>query len=195
MLNRTNYLIKERVGFFKLTDRYDVYAPEDGRLIGFAQEKVGWFNHLMRLLVHKQMLPTLVEIREREDAAPLITIQRGITLLRAKVQVMDQTGKPIGYLRSKLFSLGGGFYVYDMSDRQVAEVKGDWKGWNFQMLDAGGKELGTVTKKWAGIGRELFTSADNYMIALNDTTQANPALAALLLTAGLAIDIVFKEKN
>jgi uncharacterized protein YxjI len=108
---------------------------------------------------------------------------------------MDQTGKPIGYLRSKLFSLGGGFYVYDMSDRQVAEVKGDWKGWNFQMLDAGGKELGTVTKKWAGIGRELFTSADNYMIALNDTTQANPALAALLLTAGLAIDIVFKEKN
>jgi hypothetical protein len=33
------------------------------------------------------------------------------------------------------------------------------------------------------------------MIALNDTTQANPALAALLLTAGLAIDIVFKEKN
>ena len=55
--------------------------------------------------------------------------------------------------------------------------------------------LGTVTKKWAGIGRELFTSADNYMIALSDASQANPGVAALLLAAGLAIDIVFKEKE
>jgi uncharacterized protein YxjI len=195
MLNRTNFLIKERVGFLKLTDRYDLYAPEDGRQIGFAQEKVGWFNHLMRLLVSKQMLPTCVEVCEQEAAAPLLTIRRGLTLFRAKVHVMDHTGKPVGYLRSKVLSLGGGFYVFDMGDRQVAEVKGDWKGWNFQMLDAGGKVLGTVTKQWAGIGRELLTSADNYMIALSDATQANPALAALLLAAGLAIDIVFKEKG
>jgi uncharacterized protein YxjI len=125
----------------------------------------------------------------------LLTIRRGLTLFRAKVHVMDHTGKPVGYLRSKVLSLGGGFYVFDMGDRQVAEVKGDWKGWNFQMLDAGGKVLGTVTKQWAGIGRELLTSADNYMIALSDATQANPALAALLLAAGLAIDIVFKEKG
>lgn len=195
MLDRTNYLIKERVGFLRLTDRYDILAPEDGRQIGFAKEKVGWFIHLLRFVVNKGMLPTRVEIREREEAPVLLTICRGVTFLRSKVRVLDHSGQPVGYFKSKLFSLGGGFYVFDNQDRQVAEVKGDWKGWNFQMLDGAGKVLGTVTKKWAGIGRELFTSADNYMIALSDASQANPGVAALLLAAGLAIDIVFKEKE
>ena len=40
----------------------------------------------------------------------------------------------------------------------MAEVKGDWKGWNFQLLDNEGRELGVVTKKWGGIGKELFTA-------------------------------------
>ena len=59
---------------------------------------------------------------------------------------------------SKLVSFGGGFVVYDMEDRQVAEIKGDWKGWNFKFIAVDNVEIGTVTKKWAGIGKELFTA-------------------------------------
>jgi uncharacterized protein YxjI len=194
MLNRTTFLIKEQVAFLKLTDRYDIYAPETGQPIGFAREQVGWFMHLLRLLVNKQMLPTRVEVREREDGPALLAIRRGFTLFRSKVHVLDREGREIGYFKSKILSLGGGFYVFDSQDKQVAEIKGDWKGWNFKMLGADGRELGTVTKQWAGLGREFFTSADNYIIALADGTPANPGLAALLLAAGLAIDIVFKEQ-
>jgi hypothetical protein len=35
----------------------------------------------------------------------------------------------------------------------VAEVKGDWKGWNFTFLSSDGREIGKVTKKRAGIGQ------------------------------------------
>jgi hypothetical protein len=50
------------------------------------------------------------------------------------------------------------------------------------------------TKKWAGLGKELFTSADNYIISLSDITNAGPNASALLLAAGIAIDVrVFKE--
>ena len=54
-------------------------------------------------------------------------------------------------------------------------------------------EIGSVTKKWAGLGKELFTSADNYVISLSDLSGVNPEASALLLAAGLSIDIVFKE--
>lgn len=50
-----------------------------------------------------------------------------------------------------------------------------------------------MAKKWAGIAKEFFTSADNYAIVLSDSTSSNPALAALLLAAGIAIDTVYKE--
>jgi len=60
-------------------------------------------------------------------------------------------------------------------------------------IDKAENEIGTITKKWAGIGKELFTSADNYIIALND--EPAPAKAMLLLAAGLAVDTVFKERK
>ena len=101
----------------------------------------------------------------------------------------------LGTFRSKLFSLGGGFFVLDALGNTFAEVKGDWKGWNFRFLDTSGRELGIVTKKWAGLGKELFTTADNYMIVLDEKTPRGGEQTALLLAAGLAIDVVFKERK
>ena len=69
-------------------------------------------------------------------------------------------------------------------------MKGDWKGWNFRLLNKAERELGTITKKWAGIGKELFTSADNYIVAFRGSA---PAQAILLLAAGLAVDTIYKE--
>ena len=106
--------------------------------------------------------------------------------------VRDGDGREIGWLRRKLLTLGESFDVFNAQGEQVARVKGDFMGWNFRFLDAQEREIGTITKKWAGLGKELFTSADNYMIALN--SQPSPDNARLLLAAGLAIDIVFKEK-
>lgn len=194
MFNQAKYFVKERVGVLKLSDTFDIFNPESGTQIGIAQEKISPFLKLLRLLINKRLLPTKVEVRENEATEPILSIKRGMTFLRAKVKVFAQEGREIGYFKSKLFSLGGGFYVYDDNDQQVAEVKGDWKGWNFKLISSDGLEIGTVTKKWAGVGKELFTSADNYIIALNEETANNPTLIALLLAAGLAIDIVFKEK-
>jgi uncharacterized protein YxjI len=140
------------------------------------------------------LLPTTVEVRENDTGPVLVSIHRGFTLLRSRVAVHNGAGQIIGYFKSKFFSIGGGFHVLDVNENQVAEIKGDWKGWNFKLLSADGAELGTVTKKWAGIGKELFTSADNYMIALGEGRRIPPETTSLLLAAGLAIDIVYKEK-
>ncbi len=83
--------------------------------------------------------------------------------------------------------------MYDAAGLEIGEVKGDWKGWNFRLVDSHGQELGVITKKWAGIGRELFTNADQYVISLGEHAVTGPDRAALLLAAALAIDIVFKE--
>ena len=194
LLNQTTYFIKERVAFAKLTDTYDILNPQTQETMGIAKEEPSVWAKWLRLVVNKQLLPTTLNIYEREDQPPVISIHRPATFFRSKVKVTDGNGQSLGYFKSKLFSLGGGFFVFGTRDQQVAEVKGDWKGWNFKFLGQGGREIGTVTKKWAGIGKELFTSADNYIIALNDAG-GDANAAALLLAAGLAIDIVYKEKK
>ena len=193
LLNRNAYLIRERVGMLKLTDHYDILDPETGEELGFACEELTGFEQLLRLFAHKQMLPTKVVIRESEDADPVVVLRRGFTFLWSKVSVFDENGKEVGFFRSKVFSWGGGFTVHDPAGTQIADVKGDWKGWSFTMTDQRGNQLGQVNKQWAGALKELFTSADNYLITLDESISSNPGLAALLLAAGLAIDIVFKE--
>src|SRR5436190_16401230 len=48
---------------------------------------------------------------------------------------------------------------------------------------------------WLIVNKRLLptTSADNYMISLNDGVGLKPAVAKLLLAAGIANDTVFKE--
>ncbi len=196
MLHLKTFLIREKVGMLKLSDTYDILDVATNEQVGIAKEKPGTLIHLLRLLIDKRMLPTQVRIYSGtnfEDESKLIfSIHKGLNLLRPKVSICDASGKTVGYLKSKLFSLGGAFRVFDTADNEVAEVKGDWKGWNFRFLDSNGKEVGTITKKWAGLGKELFTSADNYVISL--TQAENPGKVMLLLAAGLAIDTVYKEK-
>jgi uncharacterized protein YxjI len=195
LLNRRTYFIRERVGFVKLTDTYDILDPETQQAIGVAKEEPKAWAKWLRLLVNKRMLPTTVNICEAEGQPPVFSIHRPFGLWRSTVRVTAPDGQALGHFKSKMFSLGGGFFVFDAHGQQIAEVKGDWKGWNFKFLSQDGRELGSVTKKWAGIGKELFTSADNYMIALGEVGGSQAAASVLLLAAGLAIDIVFKEKQ
>ena len=192
LLNRTIFFVKERTGLLKLVDTYDIFDPATNRQIGIAKEEPPTWAKFLRLAVEKHRLPTCVNVYEAEGAPPILSIHRGFTFLRTKMHVTC-AGKKLGYFRSKLISIGGGFHVFDTRDQQVAEVKGNWKGWDFKFLTKQGREIGSVTKKWAGLGRELFTSADNYVISLSGLGGANPEAAALLLAAGLSIDIVFKE--
>jgi uncharacterized protein YxjI len=193
MLNRSNFLIKEKVSFLKLSDTYEIFDPQTGEKIGYAKENIHIGFKLLRLLINKMLLPTRVDIVDNNETV-LFSLKKGVQFLTAKVTINDSESNTVGFFKSKLFSFGGGFHVFDSSENKVAEVKGDWKGWNFKFIGNNQNEIGAVTKKWAGLGKELFTSADNYMISINDENK-NEAKSMLLLAAGLAIDIVYKEKR
>ena len=192
LLDRRQFFVREKVAFLKLVDTYDIFDVETGEPIGQAREEPpGWIKAARIIDINKALLPTVLNVYEA-DGSLALSVRKGVAVVRKKVTVNDAGGQPIGRFESKVFTIGGGFYVYDNDGRQVAEIKGDWKGWNFRFLDADGVEVGLVTKKWAGLGKELFTSADNYVISLGEGVRGTAA-AALLLAAGLAIDVVFKE--
>ena len=194
LTDRKTYVVKERVGFMKLASVYDLLDADSGQPIGIAKEEPGDVIKYLRLLVNNRWLPTVVNVYESEGGQPVLSIHRGVSLFRPKVHV-SAGGRQLGYFHEKRFTLAKTFLMYDNAGAQVGTVKGDWKGWNFQFLDGNGQELGKVTKKWAGLAKELFTTADTYVIALSDAGAGRPDVAQLLLAAGLAIDTVFKEKD
>lgn len=195
-LDLREFVVRERVALVKLTDAFDIFDARTQQPVALARETPGGFLKFLRLLVKKHALPNQVTVWQGGETGPvLFTIHKPFTLFRSKVIVRDGEGRDVGYLKSKIFSLGGGFWVYDMQDRQIAEVKGDWKGWNFKFLAADGREIGMIAKKWGGIAKELLTSADAYMVRIGEAVGDSRPARILLLAAALAIDIVFKESR
>ena len=143
LLERTSFFVKERVAVLKLVDTYDIFDPATGQQIGIAKEEPPIWAKWLRLVIQKHMMPTTVNIYEQEDRPPVASIHRGFTFIRSKIRVVAG-GRPLGYFKSKLISIGGGFNVFDNQDQQVAEVKGNWKGWDFKFISKTGREIGSV---------------------------------------------------
>lgn len=194
LLDRNDFFIKEHVGMFKMHDVYDILDPESQEKLAEAKEIVSGFKKLLRLFINKNLMSTRVEIRDAEGTL-VFSIVRPFRFFRAEVQVLNENDEKIGYFKSKILSIGGGFYVYNTRDKQVAEVQGKWTGFEYKFVTPSGEELGRVTKKWGGLAKELFTSADNYIVAIEDELSDDPEAKMLLLAAALAIDIVYKESK
>lgn len=195
-LDLKQFVVKEHVGLLKLADVFDIFDAATQTKVALARETPSGFIIFLRFLVNKMMLPNTVTVTQNDENGPLLfKIVKPFSFFRSKVWVEDATGQKIGYFKSKFFSLGGGFWVHNDTDEQLAEVKGDWKGWNFKFLTKDGKEMGLVAKKWAGIAKELFTSADTYLVQIHEAAGADRTMTILLLAACLAVDIIYKEKG
>ena len=192
VLSRNRFLVKEHVGMFKAANNFDIYDPQTGEMILVCREdKLGGFTKLLRFTDYKRMTPFHIEIR-KPDGRVLVTVKRGVSFFLSKVDVMDESGSRIGGFQQKFFSIGGRFDVLGASDESLCTLRGKWTGWNFK-FEKNGTKLAEVSKKWAGIGKELFTSADNYMLIISESVSRDAPERPLILAAVMCIDMVLKE--
>ena len=189
LLDRTTFVIRERVGLIKLTDTYDIFDPAGGQL-GVAKDEPGELAKYLRLIVKKRMLPTTLNVYENESSPPVLSLHRNVALFRPSVTA-SAGGRELGRFQAKALTIGGAFRMFDASGNEVGLVQGNWRGREFKMTDLNGRELGQVSKQWGGMAKELFTNADTYVIAVAAGVRGD--LAPLVLAAGFAIDLIFKE--
>jgi uncharacterized protein YxjI len=192
VLKKNIFLVKEHVGIFKAANNFDIYDPNTGAIImECREERLGVFTKLFRFTKYKQMTPFDIQIRT-PDGRQLVRITRGVSLFLSRVQVLDEKDQVIGGFKQKFFSIGGSFTVLDPQDNPICLLQGKWTGWNFRFMD-GETELAHVTKKWAGIGKELFTSADNYVLEISASVSPDDPARQMILAAVMCIDMVLKE--
>lgn len=192
ILNRNLFFVKEHVGMFKAANNYDIFDPESQDMIMTCrEEKLGFFTKMLRFTDYKRNTPFEVEIKSA-DGTPVLTVRRGVSLWLSRVEVLDENGQLIGQFKQKLFTIGGKFDVLDGQGNMLCALKGKWTSWDFKFIK-GEEEFAHVSKKWAGAGRELFTSADNYMLSIDQKVPENHPLRILIMAAVMCIDMVLKE--
>ena len=192
ILEKNLYLFKEHVGFLKAHNNYDIYDPESKEMILHCREKnLNAFYKIVRLFRnYKRMTPFEIEIKELEDKK-ILKVKKGFSFFLSKIQVFDENDNLVGIFKQRL-SFNTNFDMLDKREKLVCNLKGNFIGWNFKFL-RGDTEVGLVTKKWAGIGKEMFTSADNYILEIKNKVEKDSPLRLLILAAVICIDMVIKE--
>lgn len=185
-------VIDEKIAAFKLSNAYKVY-DNDGVEIGAIQEHKSFAHILLGFFLSKGMLPFELNILNA-DGKRVAQLKRGLTLFMSKVQILNEAGAPIGSFKQKFSLLKPKFTLLNNLGQEIATIKGDWKAWNFEITDAAGQKIGSVDKKWNGVAKELFTTADKYVVNIEPTlTDENIRIAVASVAA--AIDMILKEGN
>jgi len=192
ILNQNLFLIKEHIGMFKAANNYDIYNPATNEIIMNCRENnLGFFTKMLRFTDYKRMTPFDVEI-STASGEKIISVKRGIAWFRSTVEVFDEKDRLLGTFKQKFLSIGGKFEILDKNEKPAATLQGKWTGWDFKFSHEN-KQLAQVSKKWAGMGKEFFTSADNYVLQIEENVAPESPLRQLILAAVMCIDMVLKE--
>lgn len=197
MVHLNTFLVKERIGMLRLSDTFDVFDPATGAQVGICLEEPPTWVKFLKLVVNKILLPTTIRICDGVDAhsQTRAILRKGFVFIGGMARVEDSAGRHLGTLKRAGWSFKRYFKILGPDEAEIAQVQGDWKGWNFTVTDPQNVTIGTITKKWAGLGREMFTSADNYVVNVEGAAIGKPDLKLLILCTALAIDTIFKEKG
>lgn len=192
ILTRNQFFVKEHVGIFKAANSYDILdLASQQQLLECREPNLGFFTKMFRFTKYKTQTPFDIEVKD-PVGQPVLRLTRGVSFFRSTVQVFDGNEMLVGKFRQKVFSLGGKLSVLDPNDQVICTVQGKLTSFDYKFL-RDGEQIALVTKKWMGLGRELFTSADNYVISIEPTVAAQDGIRAMIVAAALCIDMVFTE--
>ncbi len=187
-----DYFIDEKVNFLKFENCYNVFNDK-GEQIGSVKQKISAWHKILQLLINKAMMPFELGIYNTEGGLES-SVSRGWTFWMSKISIKDAQENVVGTVQQKFKFFKPTFRIFNASEKLVALITGDWKAWNFTIKDSSEQEIGSISKKWAGAMKEIFTSADKYHVHL-DSKYTDKGSKIAVLSAAITIDMVLKESK
>ncbi|HEY8280492.1 MAG TPA: phospholipid scramblase-related protein [Bdellovibrionota bacterium] len=183
--------LAELVGF-ETRNKYRI-TDEAGRDIGFAAEQQkGLLGLLMRqFLGHWRSFHLHFFDHNRQ---PVMVAEHPFRWFFQRLEVREAGGRALGMVEREFGILTKKFNVQDAQGRILLRVSSPlWRFWTFPFM-AGERERARVSKKWTGLGAEMFTDKDNFLVDFMDTT-LNQDERALVLAAAVYIDMLYFERK
>ena len=151
-----------------------------------------FFKNLLKSTAVKYFLSFKVVVLDNNDQNVFIFYRR-FTFLLSKVFVIDADGKMVAYFKQKILLWRRGFDLFSGAGQFIISIKGDWKDWNFKLLDSQKNQFRVINKIWNGLLKEIFTINDPYSYFVKIEKPISSQEKALILSSAVVIDMVLKE--
>lgn len=193
LLTKDRFFVAQKAKFIELTNEYKIKDEEGNEIGHVTEENQSKLKKAARLLTSLDTMMTHTYGLYDENNVKICETVRPRALIFSKVEVKDGTGRTLGTLvQGKKIFKKFEFAIVGAQGENLGMIKAEnWRAWDFQLLDANGTQVGRITKKWAGGVKEIFTTADNYMVEIDPSVTGDMRL--LMLATATGIDTAIKQ--
>jgi uncharacterized protein YxjI len=176
---------------FEMKNAYDVYDEDQRPALRVQEQGQGFWSFIKRVFLGP-VRPFIATVSDLGTQETLLELHRPFRWMFHRLDVRSPDGQPIGAIEKRWSWLRRIYHIEDASGQMVAELFGPiLRPWTFEIRIAG-QTVGYIRKKWSGIGKELFTDADNFAVELGDLP--DPTLKTLAFAATVLVDVVHFER-
>jgi uncharacterized protein YxjI len=185
-------LVDQRTKLVELTNEYAVLDGDGTQMGAVVEVGQSGLKKAVRLLSSlDQFLTHRLEVRDAGGVVLVLT--RPAKVVRSRVVVERPTGEVLGEIvQANVF----GRIRFDLvvGDQVIGAIQAEnWRAWDFAITDAAGTEVARITKKWEGLARTLFTTADRYVVLVHH--RLPEPLASMVIASALTVDTALKQDD
>jgi uncharacterized protein YxjI len=185
-------VVSQKTKLIELTNEYAVFDGDGQQIGAVVQIGQSGLKKALRLVSNfDQFLTHHLEVRDARG--PVLILTRPAKVMKSRVLVQRPDGSPIGEIvQANVF----GKIRFDLvADGQlVGAIQAEnWRAWDFAITDAAGTEVARITKKWEGLARTLFTTADRYVVLVH--YRLPEPLASMVVASALTVDTALKQDD
>ena len=184
-------VVNQKVKLIELNNQYSVFDSSGKQIASVNQVGQSTAKKLLRLVSSlDQFLTHKLEISDMKGQV-LLRLTRPAKVFKSTVIVSDGTDREVGRIVQENM-IGKINFSLQVGQQQIGAIKGEnWRAWDFRIEDASGTEVARITKKFEGIAKTLFTTADNYVLNIHQPLEQ--PLISLVVAAALTIDTALKQ--
>jgi uncharacterized protein YxjI len=185
-------VVAQKTKLIELTNEYAVYDGNGQQIGAVVQVGQSAVKKAVRLLSNvDQFLTHRLEVRDARG--PVLVLTRPAKFMKSRVIVQRPDGAPVGEIvQANVF----GRIRFDLvaGGQLVGAIQAEnWRAWDFAITDAAGTEVARITKKWEGLARTLFTTADRYVVLVH--FRLPEPLASMVVASALTVDTALKQDD
>ena len=192
LLELDRLIFSQRAKLIELTNEFHI-RDENGNDVGFVREEgQSKAKKVMRFLTDVDQF--LTHRYAVYDAAgdKVMEMVRPRKFVKSRVEVTGGDGRKVGEIVQKNVFGKIRFDLDSATSGALGQIRAEnWRAWNFAIVDPTEHEVARITKKWVGVAKAVFTTADNYVLEVQPGVSGD--MRIMVLAAAVGVDTALKQ--
>ncbi len=192
LLDTSEFFVNQKAKLVEMTNEYKIRDTEGNEIGAIRQEGQSKLKKVARLVssLDQFMTHTLAVYDAGGDKVLQLTRPRKI--MKSRLLVEDGSGSPVGTIAQRNMVGKIRFGLEDAQGQALGEVRAEnWRAWDFAIVDQAEREVARITKRWEGLTKTMFTTADDYFVEIDPSLRGSLRLLAFAAAAG--VDTALKQ--